>query len=97
MSDERVQPFANGHEYLCWLAANCERCTKFDPTHANDCDLEYALALACVLDGTIAPEIVTRLGYSREKAVTLGWPCQERELATPPRAGAASSTTEGQA
>lgn len=70
---EPIRPFSNGSEYTSWLQRNCYRCPK-----QNACDLEYALSSACVLDGTITPQIASRLGYSDAVRATLGWPCREK-------------------
>ena len=70
---ERVRIFSNGFEYEAWTERNCDRCPK-----AGACEIEEALSSACVLDGTIAPEVAERLGYREDLRATLGWPCKER-------------------
>lgn len=85
MSDAtRITLFTNIDEYLTWQHNNCDRCVK-QPA----CPLEEAIASACVLDGTIADDVATRLGVpsdGRER-----WWCNEIERATPaPASGAAS-------
>lgn len=80
MSD--VRPFANGFEYYAWIERNCGRCVRFTPEPT--CEIEEALALACLGTGTISREIADRVGYAPERIyldghLILGWPCAEFE------------------
>lgn len=79
---KRYRPFANGSQYADWEASNCVRCTQYaeeDPT----CPIMYALALACLDDGTVDEDIARRMGYlnddGTDNALRYGWPCREVE------------------
>lgn len=62
---EHIRLFANGEEYRTWGLNNCRRCVKRWPGDGPAlCDIEEAISSACVLDGTVAPEIATRAGYT---------------------------------
>lgn len=83
MSENRIRLFTNGEMYRTWRWNNCARCVK-----DMNCPLEYEIASAAVLDGTIPADIAGRLGApddGREK-----WWCQEIE-----REAATAATAEG--
>ena len=66
----RIRLFSNGDEYRSWSYNNCSRCVK-----RLACDLEEAIASACVLDGTVGRGVAQRLGVpsdGRER-----WWCRE--------------------
>ena len=84
MDDGRVRPFSNGFEYEVWQEANCERCVKAQTYDADTgiygpftCDIEEAVALACIGSGEITAEIAARMGWSVVNIAVLGWPCGE--------------------
>lgn len=88
MSEQmRVHVFSNGDAYRTWLHNNCARCVK-----VSDCSLEYALASACVLDGTISPDVAARLGVPADGNER--WWCNERQVegAAPPPSVAVTDT-----
>jgi hypothetical protein len=64
MNTERVHPFSNTSEYMCWTARNCERCAKsYDQNGENfACDIDQALTLACFDGGEVDREIYSRMG-----------------------------------
>ena len=69
MAAERVRIWANGTEFEIWEHNNCDRCVKAPTMNwGGCCDLNDAIALACVGDGTVAPEIAARLGYAGSPA-----------------------------
>jgi len=64
-----IRPFSNGTQYIDWQNHNCCRCARYDYDAENqkvlcDCEIEYALALACVMDGTVSDEIGKRIRTS---------------------------------
>jgi hypothetical protein len=65
---KRVRIWSNGEEFRIWEANNCDRCVKFET-----CEIAAAIAVACFDDGTLAPAMVKRLGYTGEQRF---W-CQE--------------------
>lgn len=82
---DRVYPFHCGSQFADWQDRNCQRCAKYNPdTYTGDCDLDEALFEAQMGDGSMAPEMATRLGYTDETRDAYGWDCPERDL----RAGA---------
>lgn len=88
---ERVRLFANGEEYRTWQWNNCVRCTK-RPT----CDLEEAMASACVLDGTVAPDVAARVGLPDGFQGKPAW-CPEFASAAPVKPAAAEMREAGAA
>lgn len=64
---KRVSPFSNGSEWRHWRSQNCDQCRKdFDEEKGRTyCDIEMALALACVDDGTIPADIAKRSGLDQ--------------------------------
>jgi hypothetical protein len=77
MVGERIRVFSNGDAYRTWRHNNCSTCAK-----APDCPLEYALVSACVLDGTIAPDIARRLGVPADGSER--WWCREHQAEPAP-------------
>lgn len=75
----KVRPFSNGSQFADWTASNCERCAKGAPIGSAEwptCPIEYALAYACIDDGTITQEIADRMGYEHSTARYV-WMCCE--------------------
>ena len=70
---ERVRAFGNGEAYRQWTYNNCRLCLS-----APSCDLEEALASACVLDGTVSAEVAARLGKPANGSDR--WWCDEQRL-----------------
>ena len=65
--NERVHIWSNGTEFMIWEENNCSRCVKAPTANwGGACDLNDAIAVACIDDGTFAPEVATRLGYAGE-------------------------------
>lgn len=77
-NEQRYHPFSNGTQYMDWEASNCASCSKSRDEWPLACDLQEALGLACIGDGTISEEIARRVGYldNRER---FGWPCPEHD------------------
>jgi hypothetical protein len=84
MSDDAttVRPFSNGLQYMDWLCNNCDECSKqADPDASLDempCEIERALAWACLDDGRIPLAIAERMGQTRYPD-RYSWPCKERD------------------
>lgn len=78
MRSPRNRPFSNGSEYRDWTEHNCrDGCLYYTEDHPT-CGLELALGLAYFGDGTVTPEIATRLGCD---VTELGYPaasCPEK-------------------
>ena len=78
----RVRPFSQGTQYLDWQDHNCCQCRYYHTANGHVisplCDLETALAIACITDGTISREIAERLGVP--KRTWSNWTCREFEL-----------------
>lgn len=78
---ERRRPFSQGTQYLDWQEANCCRCRKYHVKNgevvAPICELEEALALACIGDGMISGEHAARLGLPEN--TWSRWKCLEFE------------------
>ena len=79
MSEERIRPFSNGSQYMDWMGANCDRCTKGyrerpDGEWDTRCDILNALSEANWDDGTIPPSIAVRMGYAARRYC---WQCPE--------------------
>ena len=75
MSDG-IRPFSCGTQYIDWENANCCQCKKYSDD-ASACDLQLALSVACVGDGTIDWETAERIGYEQGQYC---WACSEIEL-----------------
>jgi hypothetical protein len=90
---ERIRLFSNGEEYRNWEHNNCDRCVKRWPGNGPAlCDLEESLSVACIDDGTVAPEIAARLGYAGDPQF---W-CAERQTEpTPPKTAAQEMAEAG--
>lgn len=85
-STETVHVFSNGTQFMDWDEANCCRCTKggrWDreerPTRPITCEIQRAIGDAMFSDGTFAPEMAERLGYSGANRERYCWPCSEWE------------------
>lgn len=78
---KRIRPFSQGTQYLDWNCANCCTCARYNVKDGEVvepvCELEEALSLACVLDGTIEPEIAVRLGVPSN--TWSHWTCKEHQ------------------
>lgn len=73
----KIHIFSNGSQYADWQTSNCYRCTKFSgygelPT----CEIDEAIGIAYLSDGTVSQKIATRAGYDPERYV---WCCGEVE------------------
>ncbi len=78
---EPIRPFSNGTEFQSWKATNCERCRLgYDREHPMgwQCQIEAAIDLASIKDGTIAPSIAKRMGYDSD-TFELAWACPEKQ------------------
>ncbi len=76
---KRYRPFANSFQSMDWEESNCVRCTKYSDD-ASACPLMYAMALACINDGTVDEDTARSIGYLKENGRTEGryaWPCVE--------------------
>lgn len=74
----RYAVFPNGTSFMVWTERNCDRCLKgYDETkHANgrsECDIENAIALASVTDGTLLHDGDTPLNKADAIAKRLNW------------------------
>ncbi len=81
--DARVRPFYCGTQMGDWTARNCERCVKgWRHEHGSDirCDIDGAIAVGYIGDGTVSAEIARRMGYVKESPPAYTWDCLEREL-----------------
>lgn len=76
----RVIPFANGYEYDAWTERNCDICPLRYKKIARrfDCEIEEALTLAAIDDGTISQEIADAMGWTVDRIDQPGWPCKKR-------------------
>ena len=74
--EKRVRPFHAGTQYLTWENANCCRCEKYSDD-ASACDLMYALAVACLDDGTVSDDVARRIGYIEGPPFYYCWMCSE--------------------
>ena len=72
--NDKMRPFSNGSEFMCWLGDNCERCKKANfetADRAKTCPMEYDLAFASVTDGLIPKESAERIGLKTEPYIHL--------------------------
>lgn len=80
---ERKRPFSSSSQAADWFALNCDRCALSNAyREAGACDIEQALALAYLDDGTVDPAIARRMGYLKPDGTTSGahvWMCIEVE------------------
>lgn len=86
MSEERVIPFSNGTEYMCWNEYNCCHCKKY---HADDsgmviepvCQIDEALVESMFGDGKVSREMADRMGLKNRRSEDGGfylyWRCNE--------------------
>ena len=58
---DRVVPFSSGTEYAEWVAANCDRC-KYGFDDWYNCEIQIALDMAYLDDGTIPGYIAAAIG-----------------------------------
>jgi len=74
-----MRPFSNGTQYMDWVGANCDRCTKgahrLGPDALPDCEIELALGEALCGDGSVTDEIAWRMGYYPDGSYC--WMCSE--------------------
>lgn len=80
MGEDRIRPFDNGTQYLGWEDRNCARCRKGlgEPGEDFKCDLQAALAIACVGDGKVSKTCWKRIG-GEAHPMAYTWDCPERE------------------
>ena len=77
MSD-RLRPFDSGTQYGAWRERNCARCQKYNPErYDGGCEIDLALGLAYVGDGTVDAEMLARMGYTERVPGLWTWPCTE--------------------
>jgi hypothetical protein len=80
MAEETVRPFGSGSQYADWTMNNCDTCTKAAPRDASldemPCQIEKALAWACVTDGMIPLPIANAMGHSNRRFT---WPCLQHD------------------
>lgn len=83
---ERARPFDSGTQYAAWVTRNCQacpKCAKYDEEQfMGRCDIDGALVVAHIGDGTVSPEIADRMGYTAAHAdgeFPWTWACPERE------------------
>lgn len=77
----RTWGFANGMEYDCWTAYNCEGCALAGDASvagSSSCDIFESIHDAAGDDGTIPLEIAERMALS-EHRLSLYWRCPERQ------------------
>lgn len=78
--NKKVSPFHCGSQHADWVCANCDHCDKYDPERPVDdpdaCDIDNALTVASLGDGTVSEEIARRMGY-RSGTFVYNWPCPE--------------------
>jgi hypothetical protein len=82
MDKPKRRPFSCGTQYLDWQNNNCCQCRKYLVSSDGEvqepyCELEYAIAIACICDGTISGEHADRLGLPAK--TWAGWRCREFE------------------
>lgn len=65
-----------------WEERNCFRCRKSydEDTNQYRCDIDKALTVACVDDGSVSDDIARRMGYPAAGPLSYTWDCPEREL-----------------
>ena len=82
-TNNRQRPFSNGGQFMDWCASNCDRCVLGNANRESGaCDIEQALALAYLDDGTVSEDIARRMGYLKPDGTTdrnYAWPCTEVE------------------
>ena len=86
---EAIIPFSCGSQYLDWQVSNCGRCKKaasLEDVKADKftCEIERAIGVACISDGTVSAEIAQRMGYidnnpPKTKEFSYLWQCGEVE------------------
>lgn len=85
MSDVRFFPFSNATQYMDWRARNCDRCTKdYDAdTETCHCEIEYAVSLASIGNGSIGGLSAVRMGFldsaTHQPTSAYTWDCPERD------------------
>ena len=83
-----VRPFHCGTQFGDWQAANCLRCTKYKEEEPWDggCEIDCALGVAYIGDGTVSREIAERMGYFEHnppgELPSYNWRCREFERRT---------------
>jgi hypothetical protein len=80
---DRRQPFPEQARFLDWVMSNCDRCQKgsLNNDDRTICDLESALEVAILSDGTVAGDIAARLGVPEDTGTC--WQCLEFVPAPP--------------
>lgn len=76
---ERVQPFANGTQYMDWYGRNCDGCVKDRIGQADlpfICPIQAALFAAAIDDDGVSAEIAKQMGYEPKRYT---WACPERK------------------
>jgi len=60
-----IIPFSNGSSFMDWQCLNCDSCKKFNEDDPEkSCEIDYALAIGSIGDGTISEDIAKRMGFS---------------------------------
>ncbi len=71
---ERIRPWGDTDAFAEWDDENCSTCIK----EGERCDLWMATTEWSLRGVEISADMLKRLGYPYEGAVTLRWPCKER-------------------
>ena len=77
---KRIRPFYCGTQYLDWEASNCERCKKGSEPEGDlplKCEIQEALTVAYLDDGTVSSRIAERMGITKETDMSGVWCCSE--------------------
>lgn len=93
MAPIRVRPFSNGSQFSDWEDRNCWRCKKSyhnnPPGKREDgydmpynCELDEAITVAYLGDGTLSEEQGKRIGYTESDPPHYTWKCAEFEKNT---------------
>jgi hypothetical protein len=73
-----TKPFLNASQLAEWTCRNCSECEKAYDEEAlrYHCDIEEALGLTSINDGSITKEIADRMGY--DDPLVYCWECPEK-------------------
>ncbi len=79
-TETRVRPFSCGSQFADWESLNCDRCViGYDNENgAFRCDLQEAIGLAHIGDGTISATEAKSIGHAeahKDEGYPYGWPC----------------------
>jgi hypothetical protein len=72
----KARPFYCGTQFADWAARNCDNCTV-----GKDCEIGQACATAFFGDGSFAPAMAKRMGWTGD-VTEYTWDCPERKTAT---------------